>query len=144
MRFAPLWRPSARTNLRCFGASRACRYRKERMMKAECCSSCGALPCDQTQRPEPTAREFIEHLVKVSEAVGWQAGVGGLETAGGIVSYLAEHPGDLEPFMIGGYFELPSGHHEHGKLSWHGMNGKIVFPEFARRARIVNKLKERP
>jgi hypothetical protein len=29
MRFAPLWRPSARTNLRCFGASRACRYRKK-------------------------------------------------------------------------------------------------------------------
>jgi hypothetical protein len=106
------------------------------------CPSCGALPCDQTQRPEPTARQFINHLARVAEAVGWQAGVGGMETAGGIVSYLADHPEDLEPFMNGGFFELPLGFHERGRLTWHGKNGKVVSPEYVRRSRQIKKMEK--
>lgn len=87
-----------------------------------------------------TAQEFIKHLADVSENVGWQAGVGGMETAGGIVSYLAEHPEDLEPFMNGGFFELPQGFHERGRLTWHGQNGKVVKPEFVRRARVIRDM----
>ena len=37
-------------------------------------------------------RETIETIAKMAHAIGWQAGVGGMETAGGIVSYLAQHP----------------------------------------------------
>lgn len=87
-----------------------------------------------------TAAEFIEKVARVSEEFGIQAGVGGMETAGAIISYLADNPRDLEPFMNGGFFELPAGFHERGRLTWHGMNGKIVHPEYARRARIVADL----
>jgi hypothetical protein len=88
------------------------------------------------------AQEVIDRIAAVAEAVGKQAGVGGMETAGAILSYLAEHPRDLEPFMNGGFFELPADMHMHGKLTWLGRDGRICTPEHARRAVIVSKLEK--
>lgn len=87
------------------------------------------------------AQEVIERIASVAESVGRQAGVGGMETAGAIISYLADHPRDLEPFMNGGYFELPGLMHQYGRLTWHGANGKIIRPDFARRARTIADMK---
>lgn len=89
-----------------------------------------------------SAMEFLEHLGLVSEAVAFQAGVGGMEIAGAIASYLIEHPDKIGAFMDGGFFELPFDMHAHGRLSWHGMNGKIITPEFSRRARVIKALEK--
>lgn len=92
-------------------------------------------------KPE-TIPEFIEFLARLSEAFAAQAGVGGMETAGSIISYLAEHPRDLEPLINGGIMELPLGWHERGRLSWHAQNGKVVSPEFVRRHRTISALRK--
>lgn len=87
------------------------------------------------------AQEVIEHIADLADAVGGQANVGGMETAGAILSYLAEHPNDLEPFMNGGFFELPADMHMHGRLTWMGRDGKLHRPEHARRAAIIDNMK---
>lgn len=87
------------------------------------------------------AQEVIARIAQVAAAVGSQANVGGMETAGAILSYLAEHPRDLEPFMNGGILEIPADFWMHGKLAWQGGDGKLYTPEYARRAVIVSKLK---
>lgn len=89
-----------------------------------------------------TIPEFIEFLAKASDAFGRQAGVGAMETAGGVISYLATHPRDLEPFLNGGFMELPLDWHERGCLTWHAMNGKVVSPDFVRRSRVIAGLTE--
>lgn len=82
----------------------------------------------------------IERIAKLAEAFAAQAGIGGTETAGLIISYLAEHPEDIEPCLRFGVLELPDGWHERGRLTWHGQNGKIVKPAQARRALIIKRL----
>lgn len=89
-----------------------------------------------------TIPEFIQFLARQSEILASQAGVGGMETAGSAISYLAAYPEDIEPFLNGSFLELPPGWHERGCLTWHGTTGQIVSPEFARHARIVSSLKE--
>ncbi len=92
-------------------------------------------------RDKPTTiPEFIEYLARASAAFGQQAGVGAMETAGSAISYLARHPKDLEPFLNGGFMELPVGWHEQGCLTWHAMNGKVVSPDFARRQRQISAM----
>jgi hypothetical protein len=86
------------------------------------------------------ARLTIERIAKLAEQFAAEAGVGGMETAGNIVSYLAEHPRDIEPFLRFGVLELPDDWHQRGRLTWHAKNGKIVRPEVARRARIIKSL----
>lgn len=86
------------------------------------------------------ARLTIERIAKLAETFAAQAGVGGMETAGNIVSYLAEHPEDIEPCLRFGLFELPDNWHLHGRLTWHAMNGKIMKPEVARQARVIKSL----
>lgn len=86
--------------------------------------------------------EFIERVAEVSENVSFQAGVGGMETAGGIISYLAEHPERLDDFMLEGFFALPTMMHRDGRLTWHGMNGKIVSPEYSRRAALIGQMQK--
>lgn len=85
---------------------------------------------------------FIAYVADVSDAVAAQAGVGGMETAGAVISYLAKHPEKLGAFRADGFFALPIDMHAHGCLSWHAMNGKICTPEHARRARIVRDLEK--
>jgi hypothetical protein len=87
------------------------------------------------------ARQVLRRIALISEDVGQQAGVGGMETAGAIISYLAGDPIMLEPLLRGGIFELPADWMQRGRLTWHGRNGKIWHPEQARRAAIIKNLK---
>ncbi|ALJ12622.1 hypothetical protein [Sphingopyxis macrogoltabida] len=86
------------------------------------------------------AQEVIDRIAAVATAVGEQAGVGAMETAGGIIGYLAENPRDLEPFMNGGIFELPLDWHERHSLTWHDSKGIVRHPADVRRARQVRDL----
>lgn len=88
-----------------------------------------------------TPREVIAHIAAVSSAIGFQAGVGAMETAGSVVSYLAAHPEEIDAFLAGGsVLDWPVGWHAEGCLSWHGMDGKIHTPEQARHHRIIKQL----
>lgn len=79
---------------------------------------------------------FIRKVAEAAEALGWQAGVGGMETAGGIVSFLARHPEHIAAFMENGStFDLPFDWFENGCLTWQAQNGKIVHPDEVRAAR---------
>jgi hypothetical protein len=71
---------------------------------------------------------FIELLATRSAEFAWQAGVGGRETAGGLISYLAAHPEHIEPFINGGIFELPMEWITEGVLTWHGLDGRVYAP----------------
>lgn len=87
------------------------------------------------------AQLVIDRIATIAENLSVQAGVGGMETAGAIVSYLAEHPRDIEPCLRFGTMELPTDWLRLGRLSWHAQNGKVVRPEFARRAAVISNLK---
>jgi hypothetical protein len=100
------------------------------------------LSVESGEPSEMTAREFIEKIAAMSEAIGWQAGVGASETAGMIVSYLAANPDDFDTVMTGGILDLPPGWHEFGRLSWMGMNGQVVRPEQVRRARMIKLMEQ--
>ena len=84
--------------------------------------------------------EFVAKLANRSAAYAAQAGVGGMETAGCLVSYLADHPQDIEPFLHGGIFELPDDWLVRGRLTYHALNGKVTHPQTARHARIIKAL----
>lgn len=79
-----------------------------------------------------TVLELIETIADRAEGFAEQAGVGGMETAGAIISYLVEHPQDIEPFMVGGVFELPEKWFAMGRLTWQAKNGKVVHPREVR------------
>lgn len=87
------------------------------------------------------AQEVINQIADTADAFASQAGVGAMETAGQILAYLAKHPKDLEPFMLGGIWELPKDYFVQHDLSYHAINGEIVHPEFARRQKEIDKMK---
>lgn len=93
---------------------------------------------------EATAREVIARIVEISEAIAFQAGVGGMETAGSIVSYLARHPDQIAPLLDGtlSVLDWPPGWHAHGILTWHGVDGKIHRPEVVRRHKIIKQMEQ--
>lgn len=78
-----------------------------------------------------TPARLIEFVASVSEQMAWSAGVGGRETAGAIISYLALKPEHIEPFLNGGISELPDEWIKGGRLTWHAVSGKIVRPDNA-------------
>lgn len=88
------------------------------------------------------AREIIQKIAAIADAVAAQAGVGGMETAGSFVSFLAANPGHIAGFLneSGGVVDWPVGWHRHGCLSWHGANGNIYTPEHARRQVLINAM----
>jgi len=87
------------------------------------------------------ARVVIERIAHIAETFAAQAGVGGMETAGAMISYLAEHPRDIEPCLRFGLFELPADWIKHGRLSWHAQKGgEVVDPTYARRAATIAAL----
>jgi hypothetical protein len=93
---------------------------------------------------EPTALEFIERLSDCAEALGEDAGIGGMETAGMVLSFLANRPDWLGAFMKGGITALPSDFFERGLLTFHGADGKVRLPRELRYSRIVAKMKAIP
>lgn len=82
---------------------------------------------------------FIQHVEVISRGVGFAAGVGEMEIAGKIISYLAANPDKLDAFIEGGTFAWPHDWFENGCLSWHAMDGRIVRPEEARAARAAKR-----
>lgn len=96
----------------------------------------------RTEDDEAAARrrmvvdDFICHVAKVSEAIGFQAGVGGRETAGAIISYLYDKPDKLDAFMKSGVFGWDSDEWvTGGRLTWQANDGKVWHPAEARAAR---------
>jgi hypothetical protein len=75
-------------------------------------------------------RELISYIAKAANTTAMQAGVGGMETAGGIISFLAANPEYIPAFMEGvGIADWPVDFHQQGCLSWHGMDGKVHWPK---------------
>lgn len=85
-------------------------------------------------------KQFLQHVASVANAFAYQAGVGGMETAGGLVSFLARHPEHIPAFANGGAFDLPDDWIENGCLTWQAVNGTIIHPDYARRARAIKRL----
>ena len=73
----------------------------------------------------------IARIVNAARAIAWQAGVGGRETAGAIVSYLATSPDEIAPFIAGELspIDFAGDWMRGGCLTWHAANGKVVSPE---------------
>ena len=89
--------------------------------------------------PSMSVADFIQHVAECSRNIGFDAGVGEMETAGQIISYLAANPDKLDAFIEGGIFAWPLDWFENGCLSWHALNGRIVRPEEARAARAAKR-----
>lgn len=88
----------------------------------------------ETQEGEAERRgeqRAIARIVGAARAIGWQAGVGGRETAGAIVSYLATSPDEIAPFVAGELspIDFAGDWMRGGCLTWHAVNGKVVSPE---------------
>jgi hypothetical protein len=75
----------------------------------------------------------------MAEAISRQTGVGGIEVAGTIISYLAHNPDRTEHVLKHGIIDEPD-MWLNGRLTWHGQNGQIVTPEKARLMRIVRSM----
>lgn len=91
-------------------------------------------------RPHAPTVDEVErvtrYLAQVASDTARQAGVGGMETAGAIVSYLARNPETVPILLAGGPADLPIGFHVAGCLSWHGQDGKIHHPGELRREQL--------
>ncbi|SKB26821.1 hypothetical protein [Sphingopyxis flava] len=74
------------------------------------------------------AQVVLDRIAEVATNLAAQAGVGAMETAGGLLGYLVENPRDLETFMVGGIWELPPGWFQRHNLTWHAQDGSIVHP----------------
>jgi len=79
---------------------------------------------------------FVRQVARSAYGIGLQAGVGAMETAGCIISYLAAHPEHIETFTANGStIDLPDDWLDGGCLPWQAVNGNIVHPSEARAAR---------
>ena len=85
-------------------------------------------------------QEFMELLAERCEKFAGQVGVGSVETVGHLVSYLVSHPRDFEPWINGGFSELPDKWLTLGELTYHDRNGKVRHPQDARFSRIIRDL----
>lgn len=84
---------------------------------------------------EFTAKQLLDRVHEVAAAVSWQAGVGGVETAGFIVSCLAANPEHLDRFMAEGAELVLDGTiaPENGGLNYYSSKGALVDPAERRR-----------
>jgi hypothetical protein len=78
------------------------------------------------------AAPIIKRLAEVAEALGHAAGVSAVQTVGSFVSYLAEHPEDIEPLLRFGASELPEDWIHYGCLTWSGADGNLNHPAVVR------------
>ena len=81
-------------------------------------------------------REAVIRIARDAHVIGWQAGVGGMETAGAIVSYLAAHQEKIELYFAGKESPIDWPNFTNGGcLTWHAAeSGRIVHPSEARAA----------
>jgi len=86
------------------------------------------------------AEVIFERMAAIAEPLAFHAGVGELETVGHLVSYLLDHPRDIEPCLRFGISELPADWIEKGRLSYQARDGKIWRPAKARQARVIKKM----
>ena len=89
-----------------------------------------------------SANDTIRQIADMAEAIAWQAGVGGMEMAGTIISYLAQNPERTEHVLAHGIIDEPD-MWLNGRLTWFGMNDQIVTPEKARLMRVVKAMESR-
>jgi hypothetical protein len=90
-----------------------------------------------------TPSQVIMRIAQVAMAIGDQAGVGAMETAGMIVSVLAEHPEHVERFMADGVEFMLSGEvlPEKGCLTWHRTSDqKVTTPQELRAVLMVKNM----
>ena len=88
------------------------------------------------------ARHIIQRIAAFADNAAFHAGVGGMETAGSFVSFLAARPEHIPAFFTGdgSVLDWPFAWHRYGCLSWHGADGKIYTPDQARRQVIINAM----
>lgn len=92
-----------------------------------------------------SAADFLAKVIQTAHAVGWQAGVGGMETAGALVSYLGRFPEKLPAFMSDDFSvvsDLPSDWLRQGCLTWHARDGGVVSPEWVRRQIAIKEMEK--
>lgn len=94
-----------------------------------------------------SAEDFLAKVATLADDFGWQAGVGGMETAGALISYLARFPEKLPAFMADNFDligDFPPDWCVQGCLTWHARDGKVMRPEFVRRAKIIKDMERQP
>jgi hypothetical protein len=80
---------------------------------------------------DPTPEEVIRKIAEVAAAFAAQAGVGGMETAGMLISGLATHPEKIAAFLSGELNIVDDDlllQPAQGCLTRHAQNGKIMSP----------------
>lgn len=88
-----------------------------------------------------SSESTIRRIADVAEAVAFQAGVGGVETAGAIISYLSAHPELTGEFMAEGIMALPADLWSQGRLTFHRKgDGKVVTPQDLRISQTVRDI----
>lgn len=91
---------------------------------------------------------FVQKIATDSDRMAAMAGVGGVETAGSVISYLAANPKKIDLYMrdnISGLMDDapggPRGFHAHGCLTWHRKDdGKVTTPQDLRISMTVRDL----
>lgn len=75
-----------------------------------------------------SARQIIAVIAEIANIVGWQAGEAGADIAGGIVSWLAAHPDQIDTFLTHGgeMFIDRTIKPEEGLLTWRAANGEMM------------------
>jgi hypothetical protein len=90
-----------------------------------------------------TPEETIRRIAEVAHAVSWQAGVGGMEIAGQIVSVLARHPEQIDAFLehgTGWVIDTDLFGAEHGCLTFYNTRGEITTPEKLHDAKVIRRI----
>lgn len=77
---------------------------------------------------EATPQRLIAVLADIARTVGWQAGESGCDIAGGIVSWLAANPDQIDSFLTQGGEMMIDGtiKPEAGLLTWRAVSGEIM------------------
>ncbi len=86
------------------------------------------------------AELVLERLAAIAEPMAHAAGVGEMETVGHLVSYLIDHPRDIEPCLRFGIGELPDDWIAKGRLSYQAADGELWRPAAARRAKLIKQM----
>lgn len=102
---------------------------------------------DQVEALRLASIRMIREIAVASDTLASMAGVGGVETAGAVISYLAAHPEKIDLFMQRGVSGLmddapggPRDLHAQGCLTWHRKDGKVTTPQDLRISLIVRDL----